>query len=119
MPRSWGLMRPSAVTADASVNTSAAPPTARLPRWTRCQSFAKPSTDEYWHMGDTRMRFARLRERRGRDSKRWGMEGGYLSYRPAFDFASPDVIFAKPSLNSRIQRLGTEKPWPTLWSQTS
>ena len=26
------------------------PPWARLPRCTRCQSLAKPSTDEYWHM---------------------------------------------------------------------
>ena len=41
MPRSCGLMRPSAVTAVASVNTSAAPPTARLPRWTKCQSFGE------------------------------------------------------------------------------
>ena len=36
-----------------------------------------------------------------------------------FAFPSPEVILAKPSLNSRIQCLGTEKPWPTLWSQTS
>src|SRR5207253_6862965 len=36
--------------------TSAARPTARLPRWTKCQSFAKPSTLEYWHIGLTTMR---------------------------------------------------------------
>ena len=35
------------VTAVASVNTSPAPPMARLPRWTRCQSLARPSTLEY------------------------------------------------------------------------
>lgn len=34
----------------------AAPPTARLPRLTRCQSFAKPSIALYWHIGDTMMR---------------------------------------------------------------
>ena len=33
---------PSGVTAAASVRTSPAPPTARVPRWTKCQSFAKP-----------------------------------------------------------------------------
>ena len=55
-PRSCGEMRPSGSTAVASVNTSPAPPTARLPRWTRCQSFAKPSSLEYWHMGETTMR---------------------------------------------------------------
>ena len=36
--------------------TSPAPPTARLPRWTRCQSSANPSTEEYWHMGETTIR---------------------------------------------------------------
>src|SRR5580658_5893409 len=55
MPRSCGLMRPSADTAQASVKTREAPPTARLPRWTRCQSLAKPSVLEYWHMGETTM----------------------------------------------------------------
>jgi hypothetical protein len=29
-----------------------APPAARAPRWTRCQSFASPSSAEYWHIGD-------------------------------------------------------------------
>ena len=43
IPRSSGLMRPSGVTPVASVNTRPAPPTARLPRCTRCQSLAKPS----------------------------------------------------------------------------
>src|ERR1700730_16531298 len=63
MPRSWGLMRPSGETADASVKTSEAPPTARLPRWTRCQSFAKPSLLEYSHMGETTMRFRNVAAR--------------------------------------------------------
>src|ERR1700691_3826768 len=63
MPRSCGLMRPSGETAQASVKTREAPPTARLPRWTRCQSFAKPSELEYWHIGETTMR---LRSRTSR-----------------------------------------------------
>ena len=35
---------------------SPAPPTARLPRCTKCQSFAKPSSDEYSHIGETAIR---------------------------------------------------------------
>ena len=38
---------PRAATAVASTITSPAPPTAREPRWTRCQSVGRPSTDEY------------------------------------------------------------------------
>src|SRR5580700_11780410 len=63
MPRSCGLMRPSGDTAQASVKIRAAPPTARLPRWTRCQSLAKPSVLEYWHMGETTMRLRRRMSR--------------------------------------------------------
>jgi hypothetical protein len=50
-------MRPPGRTTVASVMTSAAPPTARLPRCTKCQSFVNPSTLEYWHIGETPMRF--------------------------------------------------------------
>ena len=57
-------MRPSAVTAVASVKISPAPPTARLPKWTKCQSLANPSTLEYWHMGETAMRFKKVSWRR-------------------------------------------------------
>ena len=69
MPRSCGLIRPSGRTAVASVITSPAPPTARLPRWTMCQSFANPSTDEYSHIGDTNTRFAKVMSRIRRESK--------------------------------------------------
>ncbi len=55
-PQSPGVMRPSGATAVASATTSPAPPTARLPRCTRCHSFGTPSTAEYWHIGDTKMR---------------------------------------------------------------
>lgn len=40
--------------------TSPAPPTAREPKCTRCQSVATPSTDEYSHMGDTPMRLRKV-----------------------------------------------------------
>jgi hypothetical protein len=58
-----GVMRPSRSTAVASTIASATPPTARLPRWTRCQSLASPSCDEYWHMGDMTMRFLNVTPR--------------------------------------------------------
>src|SRR5687768_8484707 len=72
MPRSAGEIRPSAVTAAASVITSPAPPTARLPRCTRCQSLAKPSTLEYSHIGETAMRLRSGTPRSSSGEKRWG-----------------------------------------------
>ena len=57
MPKSSGDIRPSGETAVASEMTIDAPPTALLPRCTKCQSLANPSTDEYWHIGDTTIRF--------------------------------------------------------------
>src|ERR1017187_9441003 len=56
MPASPGVIRPAGETALASATTKPAPPTARDPRCTRCQSVAAPSTEEYSHMGDTPMR---------------------------------------------------------------
>lgn len=64
MPRSSALMRPSGATEAASVRTSPAPPWARPPRCTRCQSLARPSTALYWHMGETAMRLGRVTPRR-------------------------------------------------------
>ena len=63
MPVSAGEMRPSADTAVASAMTAPAPPTARLPRCTRCQSLGTPSIAEYWHIGATTMRLRRVCER--------------------------------------------------------
>src|SRR5215218_10727195 len=53
-------MRPSAVTAVASIVSSAAPDSARCPRWMTCQSVMQPSSAEYWHIGAMTMRLARL-----------------------------------------------------------
>src|SRR2546422_495733 len=77
MPRSFGLMRPSAVTAVASVMTSAAPPTAREPRCTRCQSLANPSSLEYWHIGETTMRWGSVRPREVNESNNVGIGLGF------------------------------------------
>jgi len=46
-PRSSGLILPSGNTAVASMIRSPAPESARLPRWIRCQSVARPSSAEY------------------------------------------------------------------------
>ncbi len=56
IPVSCGEIRPSGETAVASTITSPAPPTARLPRWTKCQSVGRPSSAEYWHIGETKTR---------------------------------------------------------------
>ena len=68
-------MRPSGVTAVASVKTAPAPPTARLPRWTRCQSVARPSAHEYWHIGETTMRLRSVNDRCVNGSNRAAVAG--------------------------------------------
>src|ERR1017187_3680975 len=78
-------MRPRSSTLAASVRTKAAPPTARLPRCTRCQSLARPSSLEYWHMGDTAMRFFSVTSRILRGSNSIGMQGGWKGSFPARD----------------------------------
>src|SRR4051812_35538672 len=50
-------MRPRRSTAVASTTTRAAPDIAIVIRWWRCQSFVEPSSAEYWHIGETTMRF--------------------------------------------------------------
>ena len=72
-PRSCGDMRPSGVTAAASVKTRPAPPMARLARCTKCQSLAMPSREEYWHIGETPMRLRKVISRRRNSSNRCDM----------------------------------------------
>src|ERR1051326_9507898 len=50
-------MRPSRVTPVASTTTMPGPDSASCPRWIRCQSVIAPSSAEYWHIGETTMRF--------------------------------------------------------------
>src|SRR5208282_20730 len=70
-PRSSGEIRPSGMTAAASVKTTPAPPTARAARWAKCQSLAKPASEEYWHIGDTPMRLANVTSRSLNSLNRW------------------------------------------------
>src|SRR5260221_7510034 len=67
-------MRPSASTAAASVKINPAPPMAIFPRWTKCQSLAKPSCDEYWHIGEMTTRFFRVTPRRVIGENRSGFD---------------------------------------------
>src|SRR3972149_8116619 len=67
---SKSVIRPSGETAVASVITRAAPPIARLPRCTRCQSVGIPSTAEYWHIGETKIRFLNTSSLRRRGENR-------------------------------------------------
>src|ERR1700693_242480 len=83
MPRSPGVIRPCAVTAVASVITSPAPPTARDPRCTRCQSWANPSSLEYSHMGETAMRLRRVTPRIVSGEKRLGSAVIFFSMKDA------------------------------------
>src|ERR1700724_3197693 len=68
----WG----SGVPGLASVRTRPAPPMARLPRWTKCQSLAKSSREVYSHMGETAMRLGRVRLRSLSGAKRWAVGWG-------------------------------------------
>src|SRR6185437_6494707 len=54
-------MRPCRSTCVASTTTRPAPELASMPRCIRCQSVAEPSSAEYWHIGETAMRFASSR----------------------------------------------------------
>jgi hypothetical protein len=64
-------MRPAGDTALASTITAPAPPTARLPRCTKCQSVARPSTHEYWHIGDITIRLRSVTPRISISENKW------------------------------------------------
>ena len=56
-------MRPIASTWVASMQNIAAPDSASVLICVKCQSFASPSTAEYWHIGATMMRLGSFRPR--------------------------------------------------------
>lgn len=75
MPRSYGLMRPSGLTAVASVMISPVPPAARAARWAKCQSVGTPAASPfgaalYWHIAGIQMRLGTVRDRRVSGAKR-------------------------------------------------
>ena len=58
-------MRPSGNTAVASMMNMEAPLLSKLPQCIKCQSVAWPLSAEYWHMGATMARLAKLSGPRG------------------------------------------------------
>ena len=56
-------MRPIASTWVASMQNIAAPDSASVLIWVKCQSLASPFSAEYWHIGATMMRLASARSR--------------------------------------------------------
>src|SRR5690348_3606842 len=80
--------------------TRAAPPTARLPRWTKCQSFGRPSSLEYWHIGETAIRLRSSSERMANgENSRGGMICGILSVRQV-----RDALGDRQNLNGRCAK---------------
>src|SRR5262249_28349849 len=59
----FGEMRPCALTLVISQITSPAQPSDMLPRCIRCQSLAEPLLELYWHIGETTIRFGRVKPR--------------------------------------------------------
>ena len=53
----------SGLTSVISVITRPAQPSDMLPRCIRCRSFAEPSSELYWHIGDTTTRLGSVRPR--------------------------------------------------------
>ncbi len=74
IPVQPGEMRPSRVTHVISVNTSPAPPSARVPRWTRWKSLGVPSAALYMSIGETTTRLASSRSRRRNGANIGGAE---------------------------------------------
>jgi hypothetical protein len=62
-PRHPGVIRPTASTWVASMQNSAAPDSASVLMWVKCQSLAAPLSAEYWHIGATMIRFGNFSPR--------------------------------------------------------
>jgi hypothetical protein len=90
IPASPGVILPSYETAVASPITKLAPPTAREPRCTKCQSVATPSSDEYWHMGETPMRLRSVTDLMVSGENKWGEFSLSLFIRKHFITASKE-----------------------------
>src|SRR6202050_4082092 len=63
MPAHFGEIRPIGLTSVISHITSPAQPSEKLPRCMRCQSFAEPLLELYWHIGDTTTRLGSVSPR--------------------------------------------------------
>src|SRR5580658_1638256 len=63
MPAHFGEIRPCGLMSVISVITSPAQPSEKLPRCIRCQSFAEPLSELYWHIGETTTRLGSVNPR--------------------------------------------------------
>src|SRR5580704_1447825 len=63
MPAHFGEIRPCGLTSVISHITSPAQPSEKLPRCIRCQSFAEPLLELYWHIGETTTRLGSVSPR--------------------------------------------------------
>jgi hypothetical protein len=70
-PRSSAVFRPFGWTAVASMHKAPGFDRAIDPRWTMCQSVARPSSAEHWPIGDTMMRFGNVTDRSVKGVKSW------------------------------------------------
>src|SRR5699024_12570591 len=77
------VLRPSGSIAVSAPNTMPAPPMAKRPKLTSCQSPGAPFSDAYWHIGDAtiRLRIFRSRSISGVNSK--GLSVGAAEAAPA------------------------------------
>ena len=64
-------MRPVGSTPVASTIKRPGPASANWPRCIRCQSPTEPSLAEYWHIGATTTRFAKVVPRSVNGENRW------------------------------------------------
>ena len=99
MPKSAGEIRPSGEMAAASVKINPAPPTALLPKCTKCQSFGNPSSAEYWHIGETTIRFFKVSSLNFREENKLEfiikicMMNKYATSKIAFSFAEISAFY--------------------------
>ncbi len=106
-PRHPGVIRPSAVTAVASMQNMPAPDCSSWPQCTRCQSVACPSAAEYWHIGDTTIRLRSVTPRSASGSNRWaGFSPAFLidPHLEADRLRRRDVGFPRPAIREGERR---------------
>src|SRR4029077_20425188 len=68
-PRSPGVIRPAGSAEVDSIQSMPAPERASWPRCVRCHEVALPSSAQYWHMGETTIRFGSVTPRIARGEK--------------------------------------------------
>src|SRR5580704_9579125 len=114
MPASAAEILPRSSTALASVNTSPAPPTARLPKCTRCHACGCPSFAEYSHIGETTIRFFNSISRIRNGLKSFILVSRRVSRKISYPFSStrsatrakqrgPHAYFRRPFFNRHFK----------------